>query len=183
MKYKQYSSGSKRLLNNNNNDNNSDGNDNYESHSNGENGGHKNGGSRGNSRKQGGYDANGNHFNADSGNYKMNRQHGGRAASDGSEDDNDEFYEAQEHVTPRNLLGQDSMYSSSNRLTPSRRDSYRTDSSGGSSAGSVHAPNTNKSIFEFSSSLCEQKRLEDQQMDGKKLNIFLYTIKFQLQLF
>ena len=99
----------------------------------------------------------------------MNRMLSSKSASDGSEED-DEFFEAQEHVTPLSLLGQDSMYSGANRLTPSRRDSYRTDSSGSSGGGansSARTPNMSKSIFEFASALCEQRRLEDERLDGK----------------
>lgn len=69
--------------------------------------------------------------------------------------------EPQSNVTPLSVPGHH------NRLTPSRRDSYRTNSSSSSSSCGIKTPNVSTSIFEFSNSISEQKRIDELRFDKK----------------
>ena len=172
MKYKQnYTSVSKRRFNNNNNNNNSDNNGFHVNNNQNGTSEFNNSNSRNNNNTNLNNDAN---QNSDEygktrkcNNTKSNQSESSAGDSDDNEDD------MFDHKTP--LFGHEqlSIYSSvPNRLTPSRRDSYRTTSSSSSSCGEANTSSNRtpffsaKSIFEFSNSISQQKRLDDNRHES-----------------
>lgn len=172
MKYKQsHNSNFKRRINMNNNSDNSDNNGNYSNQNNPGNNNYNsdqqfdNGNSNRNNMNNGNY-----HCSDGKENYKSNKLSHSDLSSDESDDD---LFEAQEHVTPLSLMGQDTMniYSTvPNRFAPSRRDSYRTNSSSSNSSGCENS-RTPQSMFKISSSINKQKQIdhiENEQIRNKE---------------
>ena len=157
MKYKQAQlSGLKRSLNSE-----PDNSDNNGNNSNNQNG--KNNNNMDRNSNQNNTDSF-NNFNGAGGasDYSLDRGYMAKQSTiNGSISDDESQDEPQANVTPLSLPGHH------NRLTPSRRDSYRTNSTSSSSSCGIKTPNVSTSIFDFSNSISEQKRTDELRLDKK----------------